>query len=175
MRTLRGLTALIAVLLTAAEAQDLARQIDVPGELEKQLPGEETVRTSAGKLPTPPPPPARPTLGRAVEAADADAIRRAWLRTQEPGITFLRPQADEEWTESDEVELTWETSGLITHVRIYYYGGRCRLGGRDRGMFSGYVAERAENTGRITWRVPWVDAISLAVRIAGLGDRGASP
>jgi lipoprotein-anchoring transpeptidase ErfK/SrfK len=46
------------------------------------------------------------------------------------------------------------------------------LGGRDRGMFSGYIAERAENASHVTWKVPWVDAISLAVRIAGLDEDG---
>lgn len=172
MRTAYGSVALTALLLPTFTAPDLSGPIDVPGEIEKFLPGEGADRTSTGKLPTPPPPPGRADLGRQVDGADAEYIRRAWLRTQEPGITFLQPQANAEWTEGDEVELSWETSGFITHVRIYYYGGRCRLGGRDRGMFSGYVAEQAENTGRATWKVPWVDAISLAVRIAGLGENG---
>ncbi len=172
MRTLSGLAALIAAFSATGIAQDPGQTLDVPGEIEKQLPGEDTVRTPAGRLPTPPPPPARPELGQQVDSADAEAIRRAWLRTQEPGVSFLRPEANEEWTEGEEVELAWETSGPISHVRIYYYGGRCRLGGRDRGMFSGYIAEQADNAGHIAWKVPWVDAISLAVRIAGLGEDG---
>jgi hypothetical protein len=172
MRLPCGLIALLAALSATAIAQDPAQTLDAPGELEKHFPGQDASRTPAGRLPSPPAPPARPELGQQVDLADADAIRRAWLRTQEPGITFLRPEADDEWTEGDEVELTWETSGPVTHVRIYYYGGRCRLGGRDRGMFSGYVTERAESTGQTTWKVPWVDAISLAVRIAGLGEDG---
>jgi hypothetical protein len=162
--------ALLAVLSTPGIAQDLNRPIGAPGELRKAMP--EEARTPSGTLPAPPPPPARPELGEAVDHADAAALRMAWLRTQPPGIKLITPAPLDEWTEGDEAELTWETSGPIESVRIYYYGGRCRLGGHDRGTFEGFITQQAENTGRLRWEVPWIDALSLNVTIAALAENG---
>ncbi|MBM3497881.1 MAG: L,D-transpeptidase [Armatimonadetes bacterium] len=170
MRIALGIAALLAA-GTALLAQDLAQPLDTPGELVKELPGDAP-RTAGGLLPLPPPPPARPELNAAIERADAAAIRKAWLRTQESEIRLLSPGDETEWTEGQEVELTWETSGPVEFVRIYYYGGRCRLGGRDRGQFEGFITEKAPNTGRFAWKMPWVDALSLGVRIAALGEDG---
>ena len=166
------LLAIAGALATFAVGQDLYGRLDAPGELEKALPGDDIGRTESGRLPTPPPPPARPELARAAVEADAEAIRRAWLRTQTSEVTLLSPGADDEWTEGEEITITWETAGPVTHVRLYYYGGRCRLGGRDRGMFGGFIVEEAPNTGTHTWKTPWVDALSMGVRIAGLGEDG---
>ncbi len=162
--------ALIALLSGPGFAQSLDRPIGGPGELNKALP--EEARTPSGALPTPPPSPARPELGEAVDHADASALRKAWLRTQPPGIEFVLPAPTDEWTEGDQVELAWETSGPVESVRVYYYGGRCRLGGHDRGSFEGFITKQADNTGRLTWEMPWIDAISMSVRIAALGENG---
>jgi lipoprotein-anchoring transpeptidase ErfK/SrfK len=107
-----------------------------------------------------------------VDRADGPALRRAWLWTQPPRLTLRRPAAGEEFTEGDEVELAWESAGPISFVRVSYSGERCRLGGGSRGAFSGTVAEHARNTGRLKWKIPWVDALSLTVQIAGLSDAG---
>jgi len=162
--------ALIVLLSGPGLGQGLDRPIGGPGELRKVLP--EEARTPSGTLPTPPPPPARPELGEAVDHADAAALRKAWLRTQPPGIKLVEPGPTAEWMEGDEVELAWETSGPIESVRIYYYGGRCRLGGHDRGTFEGFVTKQADNMGRLQWEMPWIDAISMSVRIAALGEKG---
>lgn len=166
----------IVVLLTSfgrlLPAQDyLFRPLDVPGELPKHFP-DEPPRTQDGLLLMPPPPPARPELNAAIERADAEAIRKAWLRTQPASIRLLSPGPDDEWVEGDHVAVAWETSGPIRHVRIYYYGGRCKLGGRDRGIFEGFITQKTENTGHFTWRMLWIDALSMNVRIAGLADDG---
>jgi len=168
MRSL--LTTLVILLPTLGVAQGLDVRVDAPGELVKMLPDEGP--PAAQPLPTPPPPPARPELGVAVDHADSVTLRRAWLRTQPPGIKFLKPTPLHEWTEGDRVELTWETSGPIEAVRIYYYGGRCRLGGASRGAFEGFVTKQADNTGRCVWEMPWIDALSLDVRIAALSAGG---
>ncbi|HJN19191.1 MAG TPA: L,D-transpeptidase [Armatimonadota bacterium] len=152
--------------------QDLYQRLDIPGEVEKSLGDDEVSREPSGRLPTPPPPPARPQLARAAVEADADALRRAWLITQTPTISFLGPGPDDEWTEGSDVELAWTTTGPVTDVRIYFYGGRTRLGGRDRGSFEGFITEKAPNTGSYTWKMPWIDAISLGVRIAALDEDG---
>jgi lipoprotein-anchoring transpeptidase ErfK/SrfK len=156
---------------TSLLAQDLAQPIDVPGEIVKDLPGD-VLRTEAGLLPTPPPPPARPELSAAIERADTAAIRKAWLRTQKPSIRLLQPEKDGEWTEGGDVEFVWETSGPVEYVRVSYCGEKCRLGGYERGSFDAFITQKAPNTGRYAWKPPWVDAIDMKVRIAALDEEG---
>jgi hypothetical protein len=170
MRLALTITALLAG-LPALHAQDLAQPLDRPGELVKALPGD-VPRTASGLLPTPPPPPARPELNGAVERADEAAIRKAWLRTQEPAIRLVQPAKDGEWTEGAEVAFAWETSGPVAFVRISYCGERCRLGGYDRGAFDAFIVQKAPNTGTYSWKPPWVDAIEMKVRIAALDEEG---
>jgi len=165
---------LLAALLAASSplpAQDLDRPIGVPGEVVKDLPGD-VARTDSGLLPTPPPPPARPELNAAIERADTAAVRKAWLRTQKPGIRLLSPGKDDEWTEAADVEFTWETSGPVEYVRISYCGENCRLGGYERGSFDAYITQKAPNTGRYAWKPPWLDTIEMKVRIAALDGDG---
>ncbi len=168
------IAALVAALLaagTALLAQDLAQPLDTPGELAKELPGD-LPRTAAGLLPTPPPPPARPELNAAIERADEAAIRKAWLRTQKPGIRLVQPEKDGEWTEGAEVEFGWETSGPVAYVRISYCGENCRLGGYERGAFDAFITQKAPNTGTYRWKPPWLDAIEVKLRIAALDEEG---
>jgi len=165
--------AFVALLMAAAVGfgQDLDRPIGIPGELPKELP-EDVPRTASGRLQTPPPPPARPELNAAIEQADAEAIYRAWLRTQPAAIAFVNPQTDQELIEGDEVELTWQASGPIAYVRVSYCGNKCRLGGHDRGGFEGFITQKAPSAGSLKWKVPWLDATALKLRIAGLAEDG---
>jgi hypothetical protein len=170
MRVALGIALLVAA-TAAALSQDLDEPLGAPGELVKDLPGD-VPRTEAGLLPTPPPPPARPELNAAVERADAEAIRKAWLRTQQPAIRFVQPEMGGEWTEGADVEFAWETAGPVAFVRISYAGENCHLGGRARGGFDTFITEKAPNTGRYRWTLPRVDAIEMKVRIAALDEEG---
>ena len=89
-----------------------------------------------------------------------------------PSIQFLSPAIGEEWIEGTSVSITWEATGPIYWVRLYYYGGNCKLGGRSRGGFSGYVADRVTATDSAEWTVPWIDATGLRLRIAGFDAGG---
>jgi hypothetical protein len=171
MRIAAGFAALVAF-TSVGLSQDLDRALDVPGEVIKDL-GGDVPRTASGRLPTPPPPPARPELNAAVEGADAAAVRKAWLRTQRPAIRLAKPDKDGELTEGAAFELAWETAGPVAFVRLSYAGELCRLGGRERGSFDAYITQKAPNSGRYTWKVPWLDAIELKVRIAALDETGA--
>ncbi len=89
-----------------------------------------------------------------------------------PAIEFVYPANGTEVCEGDTVVFRWESRADVEEVQIYYYGGRCHLGPRSRGSFSGYVARRTFNTGRCQWQVPWMDAVSFVVRIAGFDAHG---
>jgi len=170
MRIALVFAALLAATTTLL-AQDLTQRLDAPGELTKDLPGD-VPRTEAGLLPTPPPPPARPELIAAIEGADQEAVHKAWLRTQKPSIRFVRPEKDGELTEGAEFEFAWETSGPVAYVRLSYCGERCRLGGHERGTFEAFITQKAPNSGRYTWKPPWLDGIEVKVRIAALDEEG---
>ncbi|MGQ9730926.1 MAG: L,D-transpeptidase [Candidatus Zipacnadales bacterium] len=161
---------MFVALVAVGPTQELDGPLDKPAELEKTPFADDIMRDPRGKLLLPPPPPARPALMQQIVAADEEVVQQAWLRAQPPSITLLTPQPQTEWTEGESAEITWETTGPISYVRLYYYGDRCRLGGQSRGMFEGFITEKAPNTGRFTWKVPWVDALSLNLRIAGLNE-----
>ena len=99
----------------------------------------------------------------------ADLVDRA---SMPPSIRLISPGSDEEWLEGSPATIRYETTGLITRVRIYYYGGNCELGGRSRGSFGRIVADMVSATGSWPWRVPWVDAASFRLRVAGFNQQG---
>ncbi len=90
--------------------------------------------------------------------------------TSRPSIRFICPSVDEEWREESLVTIKYETTGPISRVRLYYYGGNCPLGGRSRGSFGRIIADMVPNTGSYRWQVPWIDATGFRLRIAGYND-----
>ncbi len=88
-----------------------------------------------------------------------------------PTIRLTSPGVDEEWVEGSVAIIEYETTGPIAKVRIYYYGGNCPRGGRSRGSFGEVIADMVPNTGRYHWKLPWIDAISFRLRIAGYSDQ----
>ena len=102
-------------------------------------------------------------------ALGAEAVRRLLAA---PSIRFRSPAMDEEWVEGAPVTITWVATGPICWARVYYYGGKCELGGQSRGSFSGYVTETVAVANSVQWTVPWIDASSFRLRIAGLGANG---
>jgi len=101
-------------------------------------------------------------FGLGAELLDQSA---AW-----PSIRLISPAIDEEWREESLVTIGYQTSGPISQVRLYYYGGNCPLGGRARGSFGQVIADMGPNTGSYQWHVPWVDATAFRLRIAGYND-----
>ncbi len=88
----------------------------------------------------------------------------------QPSIRLISPGVDEEWREESLVTISYQTTGPISLVRLYYYGGNCPLGGRARGSFGQVIADMGPNTGSYQWHVPWVDATAFRLRIAGYND-----
>ena len=88
-----------------------------------------------------------------------------------PSIQLASPAVDEEWLEGSVATIAYATTGPITKVRLYYYGGKCPLGGRSRGSFGEVIADMAPATGAHRWQVPWIDATSFRLRLAGYSDQ----
>lgn len=86
-----------------------------------------------------------------------------------PSVRLISPPPDEEWVEGATVTITWEATGPIYWVRLYYYGGNCPLGGRPRGSFGKIIADEVGGTSCFQWTVPWIDATCFRLRIAGFG------
>jgi len=91
--------------------------------------------------------------------------RAAW-----PSIRLISPEVDEEWHEESLVTIRYQTTGPISRVRLYYYGGNCPLGGRARGSFGRVIAGMVPNTTVLQWKIPWIDATAFRLRIAGYND-----
>ncbi len=89
-----------------------------------------------------------------------------------PSIRLISPAVDEEWVEGELATVAYETTGPIAKVRIYYYGGNCRLGGQSRGDFGQVIADMVPNEGIHYWKLPWIDAASFRLRVAGYSDQG---
>ena len=89
-----------------------------------------------------------------------------------PRLQFISPGANEEWLENATATIQWLTVGPIKHVRLYYYGDRTKLGGGSRGSFSGLISDAIPNEGSYRWTVPWVDARSFMLRLAGYDEEG---
>jgi len=87
-----------------------------------------------------------------------------------PSIRLISPAVDEEWREESLVTIKYQSTGPISQVRLYYYGGNCPLGGRARGSFGQVIADMIPNTGVLQWKVPWIDATAFRLRIAGYND-----
>jgi len=89
-----------------------------------------------------------------------------------PSIRLISPGIGEEWVEGNQVTIAWEPTGPVRWTRLYYYGGRCPLGGRSRGNFGEVIANRLARTNSFQWTVPWIDARGLRLRIAGFDANG---
>ena len=87
-----------------------------------------------------------------------------------PSIRLISPDVDEEWREESLVTIRYQTTGPISQVRLYYYGGNCPLGGRARGSFGQVIAGMLSNTGILQWKIPWIDATAFRLRLAGYPD-----
>ena len=88
----------------------------------------------------------------------------------EPAIEFVSPGPSDTWTEGEEVTLVWRSRGDVERIQVYYYGANCPLGGRSRGTFGDFVANRQFNLGSVTWSVPKLDSIHMMVRMwSGFG------
>ncbi len=87
-----------------------------------------------------------------------------------PSIRLISPAVDEEWREENLVTIRYQTTGPISLVRLYYYGGTCPLGGRARGSFGQVITGMVPNTGVLQWKIPWIDATAFRLRIAGYND-----
>lgn len=102
-------------------------------------------------------------------ALGTEAVRKLAAR---PSIQLISPRVGDEWVEGTSVTIAWEVTGPICWVRLYYYGGKCRLGGRSRGSFDGYIAKRVSAIETVQWVIPWIDARALRVRVAGFDANG---
>ena len=89
-----------------------------------------------------------------------------------PRLQFLAPAADEEWLEGGTTTIQWLTVGNIKTVRLTYYGDKTKLGGSGRGSFATPIGDAIPNQGSYQWTVPWVDARSFMLRIAGYDASG---
>ena len=98
---------------------------------------------------------------------EAELINQAAMR---PSIRLTAPAVDTEGLEDSLISIIYQTTGPITQVRIYYYGGKCPLGGHSRGSFHGLITNMVPNTGLYEWKVPWIDATAFRLRIAGYND-----
>jgi len=87
-----------------------------------------------------------------------------------PSIRLTSPEVDEEWREESLVTIRYQTTGPISRVRLYYYGGTCPLAGRARGSFGQVISGMLPNTGVLQWKIPWIDATAFRLRIAGYND-----
>ena len=87
-----------------------------------------------------------------------------------PSIRLISPDVDEEWREESLVTIRYQTTGPISRVRLYYYGGNCPLGGRAQGSFGQVIAGMVPNTAVLQWKIPWIDATAFRLRIAGYND-----
>lgn len=100
----------------------------------------------------------------------AVVVREVELR---PSLTFFSPGYEDEWVEGAPVTIEWVTTGPVRTVRLYYYGGLTKLGGKQRGSFSNLIVEKIPNQGFYHWQVPWMDARGFILRIAGFDAAGA--
>ncbi len=90
----------------------------------------------------------------------------------QPSISFTCPAVGDEFVEGSMVTLTWNWTGPVTEVRLYYYGPNTKLGGRSRGNFGELVCGRILNEGTFEWKVPYIDAGWMRLRIAGFNIHG---
>jgi lipoprotein-anchoring transpeptidase ErfK/SrfK len=115
-----------------------------------------------------------------IGASEAEALAResplagAVVKDVElhPRLQFISPAPGEEWLEGASATIQWVTVGPIATVRLYYYGDLTQLGGHDRGSFSGPITDNISNQGFYCWQVPWVDARSFMLRLAGYDATG---
>ena len=89
-----------------------------------------------------------------------------------PHLQFISPAADEEWLEGGTATIQWMAVGRIKTVKLCYYGDCTQLGGNDRGNFAVPIGNGASNAGSCQWTVPWIDARSFMLRIAGYDAAG---
>jgi hypothetical protein len=153
-------------------ARSTARETPVPPHIHDHVPGEPPPpapepepepESEPEPEPEPEPPveieplPAEPTIA----LPDTDVLR------------FISPKPNGIWRDRETVTIRWIAPELATQVRIYYYGERCQLGGKDRGRFSGVVkGDMLPNTGHVAWQVPWLDGPALRLRIGAYDAAG---
>ncbi len=88
-------------------------------------------------------------------------------------IRVLDPARDGEALEGSESTIRWDWEGPIDKVRLYYSYDRCRLGGRSRGEYGRVIyGQMLPNLGEVPWTIPWMDAVSFRLRIAGYDAEG---
>ncbi|MCE5199379.1 MAG: L,D-transpeptidase family protein [Armatimonadota bacterium] len=74
--------------------------------------------------------------------------------------------------EGQNYTITWNADD-VKSASVVAYGPRTPLGGKSRGNFSIVIANRAPAGSRaVNWRVPWIDAIRLSVKIKGYDSQG---
>lgn len=133
-----------------AWGQSTARETPVPEHLLDMAPGE---------------PP--------VEAPSPDEAPPDETITPPSAIAYLAPTVGETWRDGETVTIRWQADSAVSTVRFFYYGDRCRLGGKDRGRFEGIINGGAvPNTGEVRWAVPWLDGPHLNLRAAAYDADG---
>jgi len=77
------------------------------------------------------------------------------------------PEGTDTWYDGETVTIRWDAPQRASYVRFYYYGGRCKIGGRSRGKFEGIInGGMIPNTGELRWKVPWLDGPYVHLRMA---------
>lgn len=157
-----GVGGFMALLLSRPEGAPPAQAQAEPPAPEVPAPAEEPGPTSLPRPETPAPPAPQPQP----EKKPAPAIPKS-------GILLVSPAIGAVWRDGQTVTLSWLTAQAGGTVRFYYYGERCKLGGRSRGSFGGIIGGgRIPNTGAVTWKVPWLDGTSLHLRVVVYNDEG---
>lgn len=68
--------------------------------------------------------------------------------------------------------ITWQANGL-QNVSVSAYGTRTPLGDVSRGDFDIPIADNIPaSDGGVSWMVPWVDSIEVAIRLDGFDESG---
>ncbi|HOJ21552.1 MAG TPA: L,D-transpeptidase [Armatimonadota bacterium] len=74
--------------------------------------------------------------------------------------------------EGELYRITWKATGL-KGISVVATGERTPLGTNSRGTFTTIIAESAPaSRGTAPWRVPWIDAVELTIKVKGYDARG---
>ena len=134
----------------------------------KHEPATARTTESASAAPSAPPSAAPAEAAVAPVKPPPPAVTPRFLPGLAPKITVRQPYYGARLDEDSRVSIIWDTQGEVARVRLYFYYERCRLGGKSRGTHGQFIAHSIPNTGSFSWRVPWIDATAMRIRIAGL-------
>ena len=119
-----------------------------------------------GSAHAPPQPPVAP-VGRGLRPSPAERAPAPAAR-----LDLVEPRPGAEWLEGQRVAVRWRATGAIRLVQVRYSSARCPLGGRPRGVVTGWACRGTPADLAATFTVPALDGLALQLTAVGLDREG---